>query len=312
MTINYETIYNILDLQKAGYKWGFLANNRKPDPSHVNRMKDSIMKLGRNTAPIVFTEAEQLNNLGFTIKDKDGRIVTDINELKSMLVPLDGSHKLMASIKILEEMKGKPEHELPKITANIICVPDKDYVDTFLMEANINSKVWDSEAYLRSYLSHLEYTEDKARMKFAVELIDKGLKIDNALRLSTGNESSIPTKTQLAKACVANGDKFRKKLADKKNVDTVIAIKEELWKHLGTNLLNTRVVVKQLVKIISNKSYLDNNVSDIKDWLNSITPDDTVEMAAYKNSKNGDSKDVKLHNKMEAMYTRWKGQTKTP
>ena len=52
----------------------------------------------------------------------------------------------------------------------------------------------------------------------AVELIDKGLKIDNALRLSTGNESSIPTKTQLAKACVANGDKFREKLAEKIDV----------------------------------------------------------------------------------------------
>jgi hypothetical protein len=42
--------------------------------------------------------------------------------------------------------------------------------------------------------------------------------------------------------------------------------------------------------------------------LDSITPDDTKEMAAFKSTKNGDSKDVKLHKKMEAMYTRWKEQ----
>ena len=306
-------VYNFKELQKTGYDVGFLANNRTLNENHVKCLKESIITMGQTTNPIVFTDGFRLDELGFDIKDQHGKAITDSAVLTKTLVPIDGAHRTKAALQIFENMKGKPEHELPQVTAIIVPAKDKDFVDSFLMEANVNSKTWDSEAYLRSLLSHTEFQDfDRTRMEFTRELMDAGLKSDNALRLATGDEGSIPTKTQLSRACVADGEKTRAKLGEKRNVLTIKTVLDDLYKHLGIDLLNNRSIVKQLVKIISNESYLANNIDDIKGWLDSITPDDTKEMAAFKNTKNGDSKDVKLHKKMEAMYTRCKGQTKTP
>ena len=307
-----DQLYSLKELLKAGFGVGFLANNRNLNENHVKCLKESIIKIGQTANPIVLADGSRLHELGFEIKDQYGRTITESAVLDNTLVPIDGAHRTEAALQLFESMKGKPEHELPQVTAIIVHAKDKDFVDSYLMEANVNSKTWDSEAYLRSLLSHREFQDfDRTRMEFTRKLMDAGLKSDNALRLATGDESSIPTKTQLSKACVTDGGKARSKLGEKRNVLTIKAVLDDLYKHLGVDLLNNRTIVKQLVKIISNESYLANNTDDIKSWLDSITPGDTKEMAAFKSTKNGDSKDVKLHKKMEAMYTRWKEQAES-
>lgn len=282
--LNKEQAYLLATLHGLGFRFKLLKKNRNLFDSNIHKKQGTIRKLCGCTTPIMVATAEKCEQEGLEIIDPQTKetITKEHPDWSKILVAIEGAHRLVAYLKIFEEMdkEGKAKTLLPKVYCMLLLLdqPIKDQ----LQESNSEVLKWKGLDFATSLLLENHGDLKPARLEFVKELVSKGVGNDAAHILAQLNHDPIPTRNKLIQANdnTEKGAKIRQELSKQENLNDAKALFPILKTYLGISVIKYRNVAYKIVDIY--ESISANKVTKIIEFLKQLPPKQVEQLDSCK------------------------------
>lgn len=274
-------LYSGRGLVNNGYKFGKLSINRDVNEKALTAKIESIKKAHGVISPVLVVTARECLEQGLQVVDDNGEIISKDNpKAEKILVIIDGQHRREAVKRLLEE---NPDSDYD---FNVYLPSDPDVnIVTMLRECNVCTRPWHGGDYLTPLICSTEEVDVRLLLWVKQHMSEAG---DTASWLwATLNPSRVYRKAILMKA--ATDPETLREVAMLTNFDYGTMLYEVCKDKFSTSFTKLKVVPTWFIDKIdamSTKKSKEECVSDLINFVNSISDKDAVTICKLKKKRN--------------------------